>query len=55
MKEATASQSKEPAPPVKAALRALLVEDSEVDASMILGSLGKATRSIPGACKMPPP
>src|ERR1039458_765147 len=39
MIEAVSSQSKEPAPPVKQALRALLVEDSEIDAALLVRHL----------------
>jgi len=39
MNEAVSSQSKEPAPPVKKALRALLVEDSEFDATLLVRHL----------------
>ena len=36
MNEAAISQSNDPAPPVKTALRALLVEDSEADAALVI-------------------
>ncbi len=39
MNEPISSQSKEPAPPVKKALRALLVEDSELDAALLVRHL----------------
>ena len=39
MNESISSQSNEPAPPVKKTLRALLVEDSEIDAAFLLRHL----------------
>lgn len=42
MNKTTSSQSGEPPPPEKKALRALLVEDSELDATLLIHFLGQS-------------